>query len=185
MLAFTVFLMACGKPFNVQPKPKVTTANYQVSAQSNGVTIDAEAMTDEDKLYDAFEANLILAGVLPVQVRLTNSQTETVELKSARFTIKAQNQTFKSIDAKAAYKRLMKYYSISVYNKAGYKASREDFSAYEINIKNRLAASEQREGLMFFAVPDDVIKNGDLMLAIAKLNAANVKNAPPVELRLK
>jgi hypothetical protein len=185
ILVFTFFLCACGKPFNVQPKPKVMPATYNVSGASNGVTVDAEAVTDEDKLYDTFEANLILAGVLPVRVRLTNSQSETVDLKTARFTIRAQNQTFKSIDAKSAYKRLMNYYSISVYNKAGYKESRDDFSAYEFNIKNRLAANEPREGLMFFAIPDDVVKTGDLMLVVTKLNSAKTKDNAPLELRLK
>lgn len=181
----SIFFLACGKPFNVQPRPKVTTANYQVSAQANGVTIDAEALTDEDRLYDQFEANLTLAGVLAVRVRLANMQTEAVELKKARFAIRAQNQTFKSIEAKSAYKRLMKYYSITIYNKAGYKESRDDFSTYEINLKNRLAANDSREGLIFFAVPDDIIKSGELILAVEKLSPAKEKGATPVELKLK
>ncbi len=181
----TLSLGGCGKPFNVQPKPQVTPANYQVSGEANGVSVDAEAFTDEDKLYDTFEANLILAGVLPVRLRLTNTQTDNIELKKARFTVKSQNQIYKAIDAKSAYKRLMKYYSISIYNKAGYKESRDDFSAYEINLKNRLAANEKREGLMFFAVPGDVVQGNDLTLVIAKLSAAKEKVAQPIELKLK
>ena len=184
-LVFTFVLSACGKPFNVQPKPKAMTPSYKASVELNGLRVDAGAVTDEDQLYDTFEANLLLAGVLPVNLKLANTQKENITLKNARFTIKAQNQTFKSIDAKSAYKRLMKYYSISIYNKAGYKESREDFSSYEINVKNHLAENEQREGLMFFAVPDDVIKGSDLTLVIEKLSKESAKDGLPIELKLK
>jgi hypothetical protein len=177
--------VGCGKPFNVQPRPKVLPANYKVSADSGGVTIDAEPVTDEDKLYDTFEANLLLASVLPVRLRLTNTQAEGLEIKDARFTIKSQNQTFKRIDAKSAYKRLMKYYRISIYNKAGYKASREDFTAYEIALKDRLKANESREGLMFFAIPGEFVNSSDVSLIVEKLGAKSTKTGQSVELKIK
>ena len=76
VLVFVSLLVGCGKPFNVQPRPKVLPANYKVSAESGGITIEAEPVTDEDKLYDTFEANLLLASVLPIRLRLTNTQAE-------------------------------------------------------------------------------------------------------------
>ncbi|MEW6128438.1 MAG: hypothetical protein AB1757_15470 [Acidobacteriota bacterium] len=179
----TVLLAGCGKPFNVQPRPRTLAGNYAVTTETGGLKISAEAVTDEDYLYQTFEANLILAGVLPVRLKLENSASQEIKLKDARFEIRANQQTFKLIDGKKAYGRLMDYYGVTVYNKAGFKASREDFIAYGMDIRKSLDSNEIREGLLFFQVPGDTILQNELVLVIRKLSEP--KDSEPIELKVK
>ena len=86
-LVFPVFF-SCGKPFDVKPKTKVESAlptNYTATAASGDLSVSAESLTDEDSLYNTFDSNLILAGILPVRVKLTNSGNENIVLKDAKF----------------------------------------------------------------------------------------------------
>src|SRR5215212_7462283 len=62
-----------GKPFNVREKPfkvregtNMPPPTFGARAEAGAVTIQAEAVRDEDFLYETFDANLILAGLLPV-----------------------------------------------------------------------------------------------------------------------
>ncbi len=146
--------------------------------------LNAEALTDEDKLYDTFDGNLILAGILPVRVKLQNSGAEKVELKSAKFELRgATNSVFKLLEAEKAYKQLRKYYGITIYNKRGNSESKADFSTYALDVKKSLAGNETREGLLFFAVPNEVIKEGNFRLVVRKLNRA--RSDSPLELQLQ
>jgi hypothetical protein len=190
-LLIVLFTTACGKPFNVKPKPAVidskATASVTLTAEgeSQGVLIKATAITDEDYLYDTFEANLILAGVLPVQLKLTNNGTSAAELSRSKLEIRAQNKVYKRLDSQKAYKRLMSFYDISIYNKHGHKESRDDFNTHAFDLKKPLAAGESREGLIYFAVPNEVIKGGSLNLLARKLSAGRAKGDAAVELNLK
>jgi hypothetical protein len=186
-----MFVAACGKPFNVKPKPDVkdvapnAQAILTAEGESNGLQIHAAAITDEDYLYHTFEANLILAGVLPVHMKMTNTGAENAQLKNAKLEIKAQNQSYKMLDSHKAYKRLMSFYEISIYNKHGHRESRKDFDTHAFDMKKSLAAGESREGLIYFAVPNEVIKNGNLTLSARKLSAGRVKTNEAIEFNLK
>src|SRR6185369_12727399 len=58
-----------GKPFNVKPRPSLSKTDYRASGKVDGVGIQADAITDEDYLFEIFDANLIQAGVYPVRIR--------------------------------------------------------------------------------------------------------------------
>jgi hypothetical protein len=182
---------ACGKPFNVKSKPTIKDvkpdANVTIEGEGegNGVKLHAEAITDEDFIYDAFDANLIMAGVLPVRLQVSNQGTEKVALNKARFEMLAQSKLYKMIDSHKAYKKLMSHYQISIYNKNGYKESREDFDTHALDVKKELAPGEEREGLIYFAIPNEIIKIGDLKLLARKLGAGQVKDQSIIELPLK
>jgi hypothetical protein len=186
-----LLLSGCGKPFNVKPRPAVidskATAKVSLKAEgeSQGVAIQAAAITDEDYLYDTFEANLILAGVLPVQLKLTNNGSKDAELKRSKLEMRAGNRSYKLITSHKAYKRLMSYYGISIYNKHGHKESRADFDTHAFDMKKSLAPGESREGLLYFAIPTELIQSGSLNLLARKLSAGSVKNDAPVELSLR
>src|SRR5688572_6262014 len=182
---------ACGKPFNVKPKPDVKTAVpgaqaiYKAEGEANGLKIYATAINDEDYLYDTFEANLPLAGVLPVRLKVSNTGTEAAQLKNAKLVIQSQNQSYKILDSHKAYKRLMSYYGVSIYNKHGFKESRDDFDTHAFDLKKPLMAGESREGLIYFSVPHEVIKGGNLTLLARKLSAGRLRDDSPFELNLK
>ena len=176
----------CGKPFIVQPKPGKGEGGYSNRTERAGVTVEAAALTDEDALYDTFEANVILAGLLPVRAKITNSGTETIAVSKASFEVQVGGkQRFKAVRASKAYDRLISFYGISIYTKRGYNQSKEDFSAYALDVKKSLAAGESREGLLFVLVPDDLIRGGDLILITKKLEAGSSKDKTPIEIELK
>ncbi|HSE97577.1 MAG TPA: hypothetical protein VLD57_04850 [Blastocatellia bacterium] len=187
-LCFTAltFLMACGgKPFNVQPRPTGPAVISGAGTEVGGLTVQAEAVTDEATLYDTYDANLILAGILPVRVRLTNSRTEPFEIKRARFEVRsASNRKYRAMDAGRAYKRLISYYGISTYSKSGYKESRTDFESYGLDTSQPLGAGESRQGILFFAVPDEEIRGGGLTLICSRLDARKSGSKANVEIRL-
>lgn len=177
-----VALSGCGKPFNVKTKTDLPPARYAASTSSNGLNIQAQAITDEDFLYNTFDANLISAGVLPVRVMLKNSSGATVDLRKARFEIRQPSgRSFKAVETRAAYKRLIAYYEISAYNKSGYKESLGDFSEYGVDLRTPLEAGQSRQGFLFFLVPGEAARGTGLIMVVSKIGPES-KN--PVELTL-
>lgn len=159
-------------------------ANYAAKAAAEGVTLQAQAITDEDFLYDIFDANLISAGILPVRVMLTNSGGEPVHLKSARFEIRARGGRFEAISAKKAFKRLISYYEISAYTKSGYKESVDGFLGYAFDTNTPLPAGQSRQGLLFFLVPSDAARGASLTMVVSKLGGRQSESRTGLELVL-
>ncbi len=166
---FAAASIGCGRPFNVKTQPGLPPANYAAKASVDGIAIEARAMTDEDLLFETFDANLILAGVLPVRVMMTNSGGEAVDCKKARFEIETQSKRYKAVDPRKAFKRLISYYGISAYTKSGYKESLDAFTSYEFDLRTTLAGAESRQGLMFFLMPAEAARRQGLTLTVAKL----------------
>jgi len=179
---FSGAMLGCGKPFNVKAKTELPPANYAAGSASDSVSIQAQAIRDEDFLYETFDANLISAGVLPVRVMLNNSGGRTVDLQKARFEIRQQTgRGLKAVDARTAFKRLLSYYEISVYNKAGYKESLGAFSEYGVDLKTPFEPGQSRHGLMFFLVPGEAARGAGLTLVVSRLGP---ESRSPVQLKL-
>lgn len=170
-LLLTAAGFGCGKPFNVKTQPTLPSTSYSARARVDDITVEANAIIDEDFLYDTFDANLIAAGVLPVRVMLTNSGAGSADLKSARFEIEAQSRRFKAADSRRSFKRLISYYGISVYSKTGYKESLEAFDSYALDVSTPLAGSQSRQGLLFFLMPADAARQAGLTLVIGRLKS--------------
>jgi hypothetical protein len=198
-LAFVLALIAAsnsagcgGKPFNVREKPfnvkegaNVPPPAFSARAQAGDVTIQAEAVTDEDLLLDTFDANLILAGLLPVGLMITNAGQGPLDLSKAEFEMRSgDGRTAKLVDAKRAFKRLISYYGISTYSKSGYKKSQEDFFSYSLDRAKPLAAGESREGMIFFLLPAGAGRPAGVTLIARGLDAKAAKNEA-VELKLR
>jgi hypothetical protein len=173
--------LGCGKPFNVKTHPSLPGSNYAAKGSIDEITVEAHAVTDEDLLYDTFDANLIVAGVLPVRIALTNSGGDVVDLKKSRFEIQTHAGRFKSVEAKKAFKRLISYYGISAYSKSGYQESLEAFVSHSIDLTTPLAAAQSRQGLVFFLVPVEAARQADLTLDIRRLKS---KSDQAVSLKL-
>jgi hypothetical protein len=155
LLAAIGSLTGCGaRPFNVKPRPSLVKADYGASGTLDGVGIQAQAITDEDYLYEIFDANLIQAGIYPVRIRITNSGSDTIELKRAKFGIKSgAGKLFKVVEGRRAYKRLISYYELTLYSKDGYKRSLGDFESHVLDTASPLPPGESRDGILFFLVP--------------------------------
>jgi hypothetical protein len=175
-------MLGCGKPFNVKTRADLAPANYAASSATANISIQAQAITDEDFLNETFDANLISSGVLPVRVMLKNSSDRTVDLQKARFEIRQQNgRGFKAVDARDAFKRLISYYEIKAYNKSGYRESLGTFSEYGVDLKTPLESGNARQGFLFFLVPVETARGANLTLVVSRLG---VESASTVELKL-
>ena len=159
----------CGKPFNVKTQPTLPSPRETAKAALDNIAIEVYSISDEDFLYDTFDANLISAGVLPVRVKVTNSGNETLELKNAKFELEIQSRRTRSADARKSFKRLISYYGISVYSKSGYNESLEAFSSYALDVIKPLSSGESREGLLFFLLTEEAARSSGATLIIGKL----------------
>ena len=177
-------LAGCGgKPFNVKTEVVLPAIAGAPAVESPAVRVQAAAVRDEDYLLSTFDANLILAGLLPVNVTITNRAAQPLDLRKARFQVRAPDgHTYKAADANRAFKRLIQYYEISTYSKDAYKQSREDFAAYALDVTGPLAMGESRQGMLFFILPDRAIRVTGLKLIGVRLDASESKSA--VELQL-
>lgn len=179
---FVGTMLGCGKPFNVKTRADLPPATFAASTATDSISIQAQAITDEDFLYETFDANLISAGILPVRVMLKNSSDRTVDLQKARFEIRQQaGRGFKAVDARGAFKRLISYYEIKAYNKSGYKESLGTFSEHGVDLKTPLESGQPRQGLMFFLVPSEAAQGAGLTLVVSRLGD---ETHTPVELKL-
>ena len=183
-LCFAVMSLGCGRPFNVKTQPGLPPANYAATAAAGEVSIQAQAITDEDFLLETFDANLIAAGILPVDVMLTNRGGSAVDIKKARFEARVQGQTHKAVSAREAFKRLVSYYELSAYNKSGYRKSLEAFSGYALDIGSPLGSGASRRGLLFFFVPSESARGAGLTLLLTKLGSGGSGSSATVELKL-
>lgn len=185
MSLFGVTWLGCGRPFNVRTQPDLPPASDEAKAAAGNIRIGARAITDEDFLYDTFDANLILAGVLPVRVMLSNSGRESVSLKNARFELRAiEGRSLKAINERQAFKRLISYYEISAYSKTGYSESLDAFSAYALDLKTPLGAGQSREGLVFFSLGSELARRAGFTMIVSGLDAADSGGGGRVEFKL-
>lgn len=158
-------LWSCGKPFNVKPNVDLGDTAQPVEARVGDVSVAAALILNEDRLFEVFDANLILAGVLPVEVKVMNHGGSALKMRELRFELRdAGGRELARLEGRDAFKRLISYYGISIYRKSGYRQSLEEFKAYELDRNSPLEPTQARDGLVFFK------------LNTFKLNAA--ENAP-------
>jgi hypothetical protein len=149
---------ACsGSLFKVKPAselpPLPTNAR---TSEADGVTLRVAPLLTDEQIQELFEANLPLAGVLPVRIELAFQSGATVELKRARIHLRdEQNREWKLLAPKSAVSRIMKANGITLYNPNSRKQFEQEFGAYAIDLKTPLASGEsRRQGFLFFQSPD-------------------------------
>lgn len=176
--AITLLVSCTGKPFSVKPSVDLTKHLPPVKARVGEMVVAAAPVVDEDLLFDVFDANLILAGVLPVMVKVTNKGSEQIELERVRWELAGDGGELDLLDTKGAFKRLISYYGISTYSKRGYRESLGEFKAYELDRENALAPLEERRGVMFFGIKNKELPQSGFVLTV------RMSKAEQVELRL-
>lgn len=163
------------KPFNVRPRHVAPPADFTARVAAGSVEVQAAAIRDEDYLQATFDANLIMAGILPVKLALQNSGSGPIDLKGMRFSLSAGGQQRKPIEPKDAFKRLIGYYKIRVYSIDGYKASRGEFASYGFDRRAPLAPGESRWGILFFENPQVQPPGSSLVLSVRGIGASELK----------
>jgi hypothetical protein len=160
------------RPFNVRPRPACPLGDFTACTDAGPLELKAGAIRNEDCLYDTFDANLILAGVLPVKVDIWNRSSQPVNLKKAMFLLSNDQ---KPMDPRRAFKRIMTYYKIRLYNQEGYKASLADFASYGFDQATPLPPGQSRWGVLFFENRPDLKRAQGSILLVKGLGIADLK----------
>jgi hypothetical protein len=153
-----VFATACsGSLFKVKPVNERSPMPATVaSANLGALSFRAAPMLSDEEVQALFEANLQLAGLLPVRVEIKHNSGEAIELKKVRFRLTdAAGTKWKAIPLKQAIARILKANDVFAYNPSSRKTFEQEFRAYELDLKTPITGTQnRREGLVIFLSPD-------------------------------
>jgi len=152
-----VFASCSTSLFKVKPATELPPfPSESRTADASGVMVRVAPLLTDEQVQELFEANLPLAGVLPVRVQMDFQSGVPIELKRARFSVRdSQSRTWKPLTPKQAVSRIMKANEVTLYNPHFKKQFETDFSSYGIDLKTPLDSTQsQRRGFLFFQTPD-------------------------------
>lgn len=168
-----ILTTACGGSlYKVKPVVQTSISDGAAGAESGGTRIRAVPLLEDEEVQELFEANLLLAGILPVRMEIDNQSNAALDLKHARFSLRdAEGRGWKSQNAKKAVSRILKYYDVYLYNPSSRRKFEDDFRAHALDLEMPLADGQQRSGLLFFQTPkkEPVANPQGLVLTIEKL----------------
>jgi hypothetical protein len=181
LLSFTSFGCA-GALYKVKPVVDLPPLpDSSMSAESGGIKFRVAPLLTDEESQDLFEANLPVAGVLPLRMELTYEGSTPIEIKKARFRLRdGEGHEWKLSSAKKATSRILKSNGITTYNPNSRKQFEKEIGAYEIDLKTPLTSSEgPRRGFLFFLSPENkmIESPAGLTLTIERL-------PQPVEIKL-
>ncbi|MFN2531214.1 MAG: hypothetical protein ABR555_07950 [Pyrinomonadaceae bacterium] len=151
--------VGCGASlFKVKPVSELPplTANLK-SADAGGVTIRVAPLLTDEQAQELFEANLPVSGVLPLRVELKFQSGLPIEMKAARFKLRAADgREWKLLSTKQAVARILKANAVFAYNPNSRKEFEKEFDLYALDVKTPLSSADpRREGFLFFQTPDN------------------------------
>ena len=163
---------SCGSLYKVKPVVEAPLPDSTRAGEAGGIRLRAAPLFTDEESQELFEANLPLAGLLPVRVEITNNGSASVEMKQARLRLRdAEGREWKLRSAKDAVSRILSANAITMYNPRSRDEFEKALAAYVLDTKRPLAASERRQGLIFFQTPkkEAVRAPRGLVLSIEKL----------------
>src|SRR6185503_7169463 len=99
VVLFTVLISSScsGSLFKVKPASELPPLPADTrTTDAGGVTLRVAPFLSDEQIQELFEANLALAGVLPVRIELAFQSGVAIELKKARFHLRDdQNREWK------------------------------------------------------------------------------------------
>jgi len=156
--SLALFVSACGGAlFKVKPVVELPPLTGSVKiASAGGVTIKVAPLLSDEESQELFEANLPLAGVLPLRVEIEHESGVPVELKRARFRLRdGEGKEWKLLSPKQAISRILTANDVYFYNPNSRKQFEQEFAAYALDLKTPLSSTDRRrQGFLFFQTPN-------------------------------
>jgi hypothetical protein len=146
-----------GSLYKVKPVVELPALSGDVkSGSAGGLVVHVAPLLNDEESQDLFEANLPLAGVLPLRVEVGYESGAPVEIKKAKFRLRdGSGKEWKFLSPKDAISRVLKANEVYAYNPHSRKQFEEEFGAYGLDRKTPLTAGERkRQGFLFFQTPD-------------------------------
>lgn len=172
VLTLLLVMSGCGALYKVKPVVEAPLPETAKNSEAGGINLRAAPLLTDEESQEMFEANLPLAGLLPVKVEITNQGSAPLELKRARFLLRdAEGRAWKMRSARDVVSRILKDNDITLYNPRSRARFEEAVRAYVLDTRRPLAASERRQGLIFFQAPqkEEVTAPRGLTLSVEKL----------------
>ena len=163
-----------GSLFKVKPVVELPPLTGDVkSANAGGVTVRVAPLMGDEESQELFEANLPLAGILPLRLELVFESGVAVETRKVRFRLRdGDGREWKLLSAKAAVGRILKANDVYAYNPNSRKQFEKEFVAYGIDLTSPLSDTDRRhQGFVFFETPkkEPVASPRGLVLSVERL----------------
>jgi hypothetical protein len=187
LLVLLCLLSGCGnaKLFKIAPKTQVQPDKLCCQVTTADVLIAAEPLLDEDKILATFDGNIILSGVLPVNILVENRSSSPIDLKHAQFVIvDSKGKQHKELDSKHTLDKMVRFYGINYRRKGSYEATLADLNAIGLADQSTLGAGDRTQGFLYFDFDQDQSTQG-LKLLVKRLPATNSKTAIEIDLSHK
>jgi hypothetical protein len=162
---------ACGgRLYKVAPLPSSAPPEISTS-KGAGLDIGAVAL-DGERSYERFEANLPLAGVIAVDVRLVNKSEAPIMTGSLKFELRnADGAPLKRLAPKKALGAVMKYYGDRFYAKVAYRRTLEDYESVALKQGAAIEPEAELRGIVFFQTQRETTSVDGFILSVDGLNA--------------
>lgn len=157
LAAMSLGAVGCSRePFRIQPKADSPSETLTNAAAGKSLSVRARALRDENESNDRFDANHLLAGVMPVEIRLENTASGPVSLVGIRFRLRdAKGTEWPALTPDQSVKRLVKYYGVRAYAVDGFNTFREKYRGYGLPATGSIAPGATVQGYLFFRMPKD------------------------------
>ena len=169
-----------GSLYRVKPVVNAPVTATTGAAESSGITFRAVPLLTDEESQELFESNLLLAGLLPVRVEVSNESGAPLSFKHVRFHLRDQSgKEWKYRTAKQVVSRILTANEIYLYNPNSRAAFAAALRTHTLDVETPLTPSQPRRGLIFFQTPkkEPVEQQRGLVLVIEGL-------PQPLELRL-
>lgn len=178
LIVSLLLISGCGNArlFNIAQRVEVAPENFCCKTNVGDLFLAADPLTDEDKILATFDGNLLLAGILPIRTLIENRSGAAVDSKRAQFVlVDSSGHQYKELDPKQALKQMVKYYGIQYQRKGSFEKTLTDLNAVSFLKQPPLAASETRQGFVYFAIDATRGVPQGLKLLVKRLRQGNEK----------
>lgn len=142
-----------GSLYKVKPKIDAPVEGSS-RGSANGISVRAVPLTADEESQDLFEANLPLAGLLPVRLEVNNESGAPLSFKKARFRLRdGDGREWKLRSPKQAVSRILTDNAIYLYNPNSRKKFEAAVSEHAFDFQTPLETGGVRRGLLFFQTP--------------------------------
>jgi hypothetical protein len=159
-------IVACGgQLYKVAPLPSVAPPDLP-SENRNSVGLGVEVL-DGDQSLERFEANLPLAGVIALDVRVSNNTAASVNPGSLKFELRdATGAKLKQLSPKKALKCVMDFYGNSFYVKSAYRRTLADYESLSLKSGGMIASNQEHRGIIFFRSRRDSVDLSGMSISV-------------------
>lgn len=157
--------------YKVKPRVEAPVTGGR-EGSAGGFHVRAVPLLTDEESQELFEANLPLAGLLPVRFEMSNESGAPLSFKRVRFRLRdGDGREWKPRSPKEVVSRIMDSDQVYAYNPNSRKEFEKELGEHAFDVVSPLEAGGARRGLIFFQTPkkEQVASPRGLVLTIEGL----------------